>query len=73
VPQSGGEEQEDACPQHGHVLEEGVQPRLVDGRRPQPDHLGGQPGGERGMPARRAGEQEAQAEIGEREVDEEDQ
>jgi hypothetical protein len=46
---------------YGHVLEKAVQARPVDGRTPQPDHLGGQPGGDRAVTVCRRGEQEAQA------------
>ncbi|HEX4657614.1 MAG TPA: DMT family transporter [Streptosporangiaceae bacterium] len=70
--EAGGEQQEDAGPEPGCALKEAVQPRVMGGGLPQGDHFGGQLSTERPGTPGGASEQDAQAEVRQREVQQED-
>jgi hypothetical protein len=69
---AGAQNQEDPGPQPGRALEEPVQAGLPDGRLPQRDDLAGQFLGQRFFTARGPREQDAQHQVGQREVQKED-
>jgi hypothetical protein len=69
---AGAQNQENPGPQPGRALEEPVQANLPDGRLLQRDDLAGQLLGQRFVAARGPGKQDAEDQVGQREVQKED-